>query len=215
VTPVADIPLRGAGGEPVDFARTIASHGVAELPPNRLDLEARVLETTLPIPRGARTIRLTERRGKLRIDALAGSIGERARDALTTTVAHMFRFDENLFEFYKLVKEDGELSWCAVGAGRMLRAPTVFEDMVKTNCTAIRRRYEESSARQQDLAGLTSSRQPAQRLCHQELSDRCLGRHRQTPERKLALAGAVFRDELRHPGVSGKRVREQIVGELG
>jgi 3-methyladenine DNA glycosylase/8-oxoguanine DNA glycosylase len=99
VTLVADVPLRGAGGEPVDFARTIASHGVAELPPNRLDLEAR----------------------------------ERARDALTTTVAHMFRFDENLFDFYKLVKEDGELSWCAIGAGRMLRAPTVFEDVVKTN----------------------------------------------------------------------------------
>jgi 3-methyladenine DNA glycosylase/8-oxoguanine DNA glycosylase len=135
VTLVADVPLRGAGGEPVDFARTIASHGVAELPPNRLDLEARVLETTLPVPRGARTIRLTERRGKLRIDALAGTIGERAREALTTTVAHMFRFDENLFDFYTLVKKDGELSWCAIGAGRMLRAPTVFEDVVKTICT--------------------------------------------------------------------------------
>ena len=133
MTLVVDIPLRGAGGEPVDFVRTIASHGVAELPPNRLDLEARVLETTLPVPRGARTIQLTERRGKLRIDALAGSIGERARDALTTAVAHMFRFDENLFDFYTLVTEDGELSWCAIGAGRMLRAPTVFEDVVKTN----------------------------------------------------------------------------------
>jgi 3-methyladenine DNA glycosylase/8-oxoguanine DNA glycosylase len=135
VTLVADIPLRGAGGEPVDFARTIASHGVAELPPNRLDLEVRMLETTLPIPRGARTIQLTERRGKLRIDALADSVSERARDALTTTVAHMFRFDENLFDFYKLVEDDGELSWCALGAGRMLRAPTVFEDVVKTICT--------------------------------------------------------------------------------
>src|SRR3954469_24004944 len=98
--------MRGAGGEPVDFARTIASHGVAELPPNRLDLEARVLETTLPIPGGARTIRLTERRGKLRIDAVADSVDERARDALTTTVSRMFRLDENLFDFYKLVKED-------------------------------------------------------------------------------------------------------------
>jgi 3-methyladenine DNA glycosylase/8-oxoguanine DNA glycosylase len=132
VTIVADVPLRGAGGEPVDFARTIASHGVAELPPNRLDLEARVLETTLPIPRGARTIQLTERRGKLRIEAVAGTVGERARESLTNAVAHMFRLDENLFDFYKLVKEDGELSWCAVGAGRMLRAPTVFEDVVNT-----------------------------------------------------------------------------------
>jgi 3-methyladenine DNA glycosylase/8-oxoguanine DNA glycosylase len=132
VTLVADVPLRGAGGEPVDFTRTIASHGVAELPPNRLDLEARVLVTTLPIPHGARTIQLTERRGKLRIDALANSVSERARDALTTTVAHMFRLDEDLSRFYALVAADGELSWCATGAGRMLRAPTVFEDVVKT-----------------------------------------------------------------------------------
>jgi 3-methyladenine DNA glycosylase/8-oxoguanine DNA glycosylase len=135
VTLVADLPLLGAGGEPVDFARTIASHGVAELPPNQLDLGRRVLETTLPIPRGARTIQLTERRGKLRIDALAGAVSERARDALATTVAHMFRFDEDMSGFYKLVEEDGELSWCATGAGRMLRAPTVFEDVVKTICT--------------------------------------------------------------------------------
>ncbi len=27
------IPLRGPGGEPVDLARTLASHGVASLPP--------------------------------------------------------------------------------------------------------------------------------------------------------------------------------------
>jgi hypothetical protein len=41
VTLVVDLPLRGAGGEPVDFARTIVSHGVAELPPNRVDLLGR------------------------------------------------------------------------------------------------------------------------------------------------------------------------------
>jgi hypothetical protein len=44
-----------------------------------------MLETTLPIRRGARTIQLTERRGKLRIDALADSVSGRAREALTTT----------------------------------------------------------------------------------------------------------------------------------
>jgi 3-methyladenine DNA glycosylase/8-oxoguanine DNA glycosylase len=43
----------------------------------------------------------------------------------------MFRLDEDLSAFYELVLED-ELSWCALGAGRMLRAPTVFEDVVKT-----------------------------------------------------------------------------------
>jgi hypothetical protein len=48
LTSVAEIPLVGAGGGPVDFARTIVSHGVAELAPNNLDVDARTLETTLP-----------------------------------------------------------------------------------------------------------------------------------------------------------------------
>jgi 3-methyladenine DNA glycosylase/8-oxoguanine DNA glycosylase len=131
VAAALEIPLRGPKREPVDFARTIVSHGVAELLPNKVDLEGRTLETTLPVKRGARTVRITERRGKLRIEAVSGSIDRR----LTQTVAHMFRLDEDLSGFYKLVSEDGELSWSALGAGRMLRAPTVFEDVVKTICT--------------------------------------------------------------------------------
>ena len=126
MTHVADLALRGAGGEPVDFARTIVSHGVAELAPNKVDLETRTLETTLPVPRGARTVRVTENGGKLRV-AVSGSFHEE----LTKTLAHMFRLDEDLSAFYELVRDD-ELAWCALGAGRMLRAPTVFEDVVKT-----------------------------------------------------------------------------------
>ena len=121
----------GQGGERVDFARTIVSHGVAELPPNRVELEARTLETTLPVARGARTVRIMANEDKLRIEAVAGSFDPR----LTQTVAHMFRLDEDLSGFYTLVGDDGDLSWCALGAGRMLRAPTVFEDVVKTICT--------------------------------------------------------------------------------
>lgn len=127
MTLVAQIPLLGAGGEPVDFAHTIVSHGVAELPPNRVDLAGRTLETTLPVPRGARTVRIRANRARLHIDVTAGSFDAQ----LTQTIAHMFRLDEDLSGFYALVRED-ELSWCTAGAGRMLRAPTVFEDVVKT-----------------------------------------------------------------------------------
>jgi 3-methyladenine DNA glycosylase/8-oxoguanine DNA glycosylase len=130
LTSVAELPLRGGGGEPVDFARTIVSHGVAELPPNVVDLGTRTLETTLPVSGGARTVRITARGKKLRIEAVAGSFGPQ----LAATVAHMFRLDEDLSDFYALVRED-DLAWCALGAGRMLRAPTVFEDVVKTICT--------------------------------------------------------------------------------
>jgi len=85
------------------------------------------------LARGARTVLITENGGKLRIDALAGDVGERARAALTQTVAHMFRLDEDLSGFYTLVGADRELSWCARGAGRVLRAPTMFEDVMETN----------------------------------------------------------------------------------
>src|SRR5438876_7025127 len=88
---VAELPLVGVGGEPVDFARTIVSHGVAELPPNRVELETRTLETTLPILEGARTVRVTAADHMLRVEAVAGSVGVRARAALTGPLAHMFR----------------------------------------------------------------------------------------------------------------------------
>jgi N-glycosylase/DNA lyase len=135
VTLVAELPLAGAGGEPVDFARTIASHGVAELPPNRLDLDARVLETTLAIRGGARTIRAFERDGMLRVELTAGRAGTAQARALVLGVRHMFRLDEDLSEFYALARDDPVLGWCVRGAGRMLRAPSVFEDVVKTICT--------------------------------------------------------------------------------
>jgi hypothetical protein len=102
LTRVTKLPLRGAGGKPVDFARTIVSHGVAELPPNRVDLAAGTLETTLPAPRIARTVRITARGRKLRIETLAGSVVPQLKD----TVAHMFRLDDDLSGFYELVRDD-------------------------------------------------------------------------------------------------------------
>jgi N-glycosylase/DNA lyase len=43
--------------------------------------------------------------------------------------------DEDLSAFYELCRSDPGLAWAAAGAGRMLRSPTVFEDVVKTICT--------------------------------------------------------------------------------
>jgi 3-methyladenine DNA glycosylase/8-oxoguanine DNA glycosylase len=77
-------------------------------------------------------VRLTSADRKLRLEVVAGRLGARAREKLCGTVSHMFRLDEDLSAFYELVREDAGLDWCTTGAGRMLRAPTVFEDVVKT-----------------------------------------------------------------------------------
>jgi 3-methyladenine DNA glycosylase/8-oxoguanine DNA glycosylase len=131
----AELELVGAGGEPVDLWRTLASHGVADLAPNSLDEESRTLETTLPLPRGrARTVRVSAGRpGFARIES--EKVGSRDAIVLAETVRHMLRLDADLSGFYEVARTDKDLSWAAEGAGRMLRSPTVFEDVVKTICT--------------------------------------------------------------------------------
>jgi 3-methyladenine DNA glycosylase/8-oxoguanine DNA glycosylase len=127
----SQIELRGAGGEPVDFRRTIASHGVADLPPNRIDEEAWTLELTLPLAgKKPRTVLVSEaRKGYARIQALSGGA---IPAGLRTAVAHVLRLDEDLSPFYEAAAADAELAWVTTGAGRMIRSPTVFEEVVKT-----------------------------------------------------------------------------------
>jgi len=129
-----EIKLRGAGGEPVDFRRTLASHGVADLPPNRIDEEAWTLELTLsPHGSSATTVLVSEgREGRLKVKVVAGSA---PMAELRPAVAHVLRLDEDLGPFYEAVATDPDLRWAARGAGRMIRSPTVFEEVVKTICT--------------------------------------------------------------------------------
>jgi N-glycosylase/DNA lyase len=133
---IAELPLAGAGGEPVDLWRTLVSHGFAELPPLTLDEEARTLELTAPAGGAVRTLRIEQgREGHASIAASGPAPRAADRDAVVSLVRHVLRLDEDLSEFYALVAEDPELGWASAGAGRLLRSPTVFEDVVKTICT--------------------------------------------------------------------------------
>jgi N-glycosylase/DNA lyase len=123
----AEIPLRGAGDEPVDLRRTLHSHGVASLPPHRVEGDR--LEVTLALLGGTRTFVLSPgRRGHAQVD------GKDAPSAIPT-LRTMLRLDEDLSGFYAVAAEDDELRWATAGAGRMLRSATLFEDVVKTICT--------------------------------------------------------------------------------
>jgi 3-methyladenine DNA glycosylase/8-oxoguanine DNA glycosylase len=133
----AELPLVGAGGEPVDLWRTISSHGVADLPPNRIDEDSRTLELTLRVPSGRpRTIGVAQgNAGKAAITVLGDEPSPTLADQLLARVAYVLRLDEDLSGFYERVREDPELSWAAAGAGRLMRSATVFEDVVKTIAT--------------------------------------------------------------------------------
>jgi N-glycosylase/DNA lyase len=133
----ATFALRGAGGEPVDFARTLLSHGVADLPPNVIAPDGSRIETVLPA--GGRAWTLVVRTAgdtRARVTAGDGGVpGSAERAELLAQLKHMFRLDEDLSAFYAAVASEPMLAWVTAGAGRMLRSPTVFEDLVKTICT--------------------------------------------------------------------------------
>jgi 3-methyladenine DNA glycosylase/8-oxoguanine DNA glycosylase len=132
----ATIELIGAGGEPVDFARTLLSHGVADLPPNEIDRAGTHMETVLPVGERAWVVRLQPGGPRAAtLDSPNDVPPAGARAALVEQVQHMLRLDEDLSAFYAVAAEDPSLSWVASGAGRMMRSPTVFEDVVKTICT--------------------------------------------------------------------------------
>ncbi len=150
----AQLALRGPAGEPVDLRRTLLSHGVASLPPAAVDPLRLTLTVTLAAPGGPRTVRVTPegaatgpRRGdpgcagaqaplvELRTaDEGAAPDAEAAAD-LVRSLRRMLCLDDDLSGFYTRAAADPALAWVCAGAGRMLRGPSVFEDVVKTVCT--------------------------------------------------------------------------------
>ena len=130
------LPLRGPSGEPVDLWRTLVSHGVANLPPMEIDEERRTLETTIALDSAKpRTVSISEGRDVARIDVHGPPLGGPNRDELLGRLRHVLNLDEDLAPFYEAAAADPDLAWVTTGAGRMLRSPTVFEDLVKTVCT--------------------------------------------------------------------------------
>ena len=137
-----ELELRAPGGEPVDLWRTLVSHGFAGLSPTVLDEANRSLALTIRVPGGRpRRVRVSEdqrnhaRKGRAWVEVLGPRPGPKVVRAVLEGTAHVLRLDQDLSPFYLRASEDPDLAWAARGAGRMLRSPTVFEDVVKTVCT--------------------------------------------------------------------------------
>lgn len=118
------------------FKRTVISHGWYGLLPFELDRTkwrlTRVIDldrrrpTTVIIEANKRFVRISSEE-KLSLEATA---------KVTRDVRHILRLDDSLDTFYATLRNDPEFEWIErQGAGRLLRSPTVFEDLVKMICT--------------------------------------------------------------------------------
>jgi N-glycosylase/DNA lyase len=112
------------------------SHGWCVLLPFEFDRAGWILTRVLDLNRGQPvTVKVSPRKGGMMID-ISRRVGERAAEQILRDVRHMFRLDDDLQSFYEQVSSDPEFTWIAQqGAGRLLRSPTVYEDLVKMICT--------------------------------------------------------------------------------
>ncbi len=121
-----------------NFWRAVYSHGWCALPPFRVDKENDTFSRLLELKDGS----LAHCALSDAADALSVSIQSEKRvshadkEEIRTQLSECFRMEEDLSGFYREAKLYPRYRWIpAVGAGRLLRAPTVFEDAVKMICT--------------------------------------------------------------------------------
>jgi len=118
-----------------NFRYTVASHGWYDLPPFEHKERSNTFTYVFP-PQGrdrAISATVTSARGNLNV-----SLSSAPRDPkrIERGIRHILRLDEDMSEFYAALKPDARFAWIAeANAGRLLRSPTVWEDLVKTICT--------------------------------------------------------------------------------
>jgi N-glycosylase/DNA lyase len=122
-----------------NFKRTAMSHGWRTLLPFECDETSWRITRVLALEGGDRapvTVHITSLDGALDIDIPRRKLGKRDTARITRDVRHMLRLDDELGIFYAAVADDPNFKWIVrEGAGRLLRSPTVYEDVVKTICT--------------------------------------------------------------------------------
>jgi N-glycosylase/DNA lyase len=114
----------------------LRSHGLARLAPNEIDDGADALVTTLPVPGGARVVRIVAAGPAALGFAAEGRKPDAATSAaLVAGVRAMFALDDDLSRFYAQIEHDADLAFARAGVGRLLRSPSAFEEVVRTICT--------------------------------------------------------------------------------
>lgn len=119
-----------------NFQRTVISHGWYGLLPFEFDRDkwrlTRVLDRNGKAPV---TVVITGRKRGIKVST-ESSLNKKDQEKVLQDVRHMLRLDDDLEQFYSTTKSDEDFGWISVqGAGRLLRSPTVFEDLVKMICT--------------------------------------------------------------------------------
>ena len=121
-----------------NFWRTVHSHGWCALPPFAVDKEDQSLARVLELD-GGQLVQCNIRDRAQGIHVIIRSrtrLGVRQREQIRDQLSECLRLNDDLSQFYAEANRSPKYRWIPrEGAGRLLRAPSVFEDVVKMICT--------------------------------------------------------------------------------
>lgn len=122
-----------------NFWPTVWASGWCALAPFSFDREKQTLTRVQRLASGkvVKATTVQNRRGKLTLLAESHTVlDETDIEELKNVVKTCLRLDEEISSLYELLEEYPHFNWVKeVGAGRSVRSPTVFEDVVKTICS--------------------------------------------------------------------------------
>jgi 3-methyladenine DNA glycosylase/8-oxoguanine DNA glycosylase len=125
-----------------NFTSTINSHGWFDLPPFKSNETKTELYSVLSLSKTKHAyVTMRANNSLLNITCENGvRLTKTEKERIKNHVRSILRIDESLDEFYTLCRKELHLRWVPKRrAGRMLRSPSVFEDVVKmlftTNCS--------------------------------------------------------------------------------
>jgi N-glycosylase/DNA lyase len=122
-----------------DFWRTVNSHGWCSLLPFSVDKEHRSLKRVLALTDSSLVLCQISDHKNLKLNIKVHSsvlLTSAHRNEVIRQIASCLRLTEGFSDFYRETRRYPEHRWIAKAkAGRMLRAPSVFEDVVKMVCT--------------------------------------------------------------------------------
>ena len=121
-----------------NFWRTVYSHGWCSLLPFRVDKERGTFHRVLHLTDGSLAdcnIADSGRSLSVEVHSQAKPAPEQRRE-IRAQLKACLRLEEDFVPFHTEARRYPRYRWISkAGVGRMLRAPTVFEDLVKTICT--------------------------------------------------------------------------------
>src|SRR5215207_751572 len=126
-----DLPAR----PPFNFLSVVRSHGWFQLAPFHFDEQTNTLHYIMQLSSG-RVVDLKLREAAKGVSVEAERLNSPERKEVTNNVTWMFGLDMDFSAFYAATQAEPRLARAKKQSlGRLLRAPTLFEDVVKTILT--------------------------------------------------------------------------------